>query len=201
MAQRSGRVRLRERLRRDRLRRCMRGGFAPIRLRRRRSLLVRGPGTIGLRLSGRRGLGGLGRLGSLGRLGDLGGIADRRDHFVDRDGFTRLDLDLGQHAGDRRRNLGVNLVGGNLEERLVAIDRIAHLLDPADDRPLGNRFPHLGHHDGCGHRALGFGLWALGLGLPATSYYLRATYVSRHRAPREPLLPPPPRRSDARGSS
>ena len=39
------------------------------------------------------------------------------------DGLAFLDPDLGQHAGSRRRNLRVDLVGGNLEQRLVAVDR------------------------------------------------------------------------------
>ena len=58
-----------------------------------------------------------------------------------------LDLDLGEHAGDRRRDLRVDLVGRNLEQRLVAVDRVADLLDPADDRAFGDRLAHLGHHD------------------------------------------------------
>ena len=79
-------------------------------------------------------------------------LADRRDDAVHRNGLAFLDLDLGQHAGGRRRNLRVDLVGGDLEQRLVAIDRVADLLDPADDRAFGDRLAHLGHHDGCGHR-------------------------------------------------
>ena len=48
-------------------------------------------------------------------------------------------------AGDG--NLRVHLVGRDLEQRLVAIDRVAHLLDPADDGPLGDRLAHLRHDD------------------------------------------------------
>ena len=77
--------------------------------------------------------------------------ADRGDDAVDRNRLPFLDLDLGQHACRRRGDLGVHLVGGDLEQRLVAIDRIADLLDPADDRAFGDRLPHLGHHDVCSH--------------------------------------------------
>ena len=50
-------------------------------------------------------------------------------------------------AGRRRRDLGVDLVGRDLEQRLVALDRVADLLDPADDRAFGDRLAHLRHHD------------------------------------------------------
>jgi hypothetical protein len=48
-------------------------------------------------------------------------------------------------------DLGVHLVGGDLEEGLVAAHRLADFLDPADDGALGDRFAHLGHQDRCGH--------------------------------------------------
>jgi hypothetical protein len=50
-----------------------------------------------------------------------------RDHAVDRDGLAFLHLDLGEDAGGGDGNLGVDLVGGNLEQRLVAIDCVADL--------------------------------------------------------------------------
>ena len=77
--------------------------------------------------------------------------ADDRDDAVDGNRLAFLDPDFGETPGDRRRNLGVDLVGRDLEERLVAIDVVADLLDPADDRALGDRLPHLGHHDIGGH--------------------------------------------------
>ena len=80
------------------------------------------------------------------------GLADHRhDDGVDGDGLPFLDLDLGQHAGAGRRDLRVDLVGRDLEQRLVAVDRFADLLDPADDGAFGDRFAHLGHHDVGGH--------------------------------------------------
>ena len=33
----------------------------------------------------------------------------------------------------------------------VALNRLAHLLDPADDRAFGDRLAHLRHHDIGGH--------------------------------------------------
>ena len=76
--------------------------------------------------------------------------ADHGDDAVDRNRLAFLRANLGEHAGGRRRNLGVHLVGRDLEERLVALDRVADLLDPADDRAFGDRLAHLRHHDvGC----------------------------------------------------
>ena len=54
-------------------------------------------------------------------------------------------------AGRRRGDLRVHLVGGDLEQRLVAIDGVADLLDPADDGAFGDRLAHLRHDYGCGH--------------------------------------------------
>jgi hypothetical protein len=97
------------------------------------------------RLAG-RGHRGRGRFGA--------GFPDHRDHAVDGDGLAFLDADLGHHAGGRRRDLRVDLVGGDLEQRLVAIDLVADLLDPADDRAFGNRLAHLGHHNISRHDGL-----------------------------------------------
>ena len=79
-------------------------------------------------------------------------IANRRDDAVDGDRLAFPDPDFGQHAGGGRRNLGVHLVGGNLEQRLVAIDPVADLLDPANDGAFGNRLAHLRHQHRLGHR-------------------------------------------------
>ena len=51
---------------------------------------------------------------------------------------SSLDEDLLQHAGDRRRDLGVDLVGRDLEQRLVDLDVVADLLEPAGDGALGD---------------------------------------------------------------
>ncbi len=58
-----------------------------------------------------------------------------------------LHLDVAQRAGCRRGNLGVNLVGGDLKEGLVAGDGVAGLLEPLGERAFGDGFAHLGHND------------------------------------------------------
>ena len=62
-----------------------------------------------------------------------------------------VEQDLGEHARDRRRHLLGHLVGLELDQRIVLGHRIADLLDPPDNRPFGDRFAHLGHHDISGH--------------------------------------------------
>ena len=65
-----------------------------------------------------------------------------------------LDLDVLQRAGGGRGNFGVNLVGGDFEQRLVALDFFARLLQPLGDGSFENRFPHLGHDYICRHSFL-----------------------------------------------
>ena len=84
------------------------------------------------------GLGG-GRLGGGSRT-----VADHRDHGADRDRLALLGADLGDRAGDRRRHLGVDLVGRHLEQRLVLGDGVADLLEPLRDRALGDGLTELG---------------------------------------------------------
>ena len=61
-------------------------------------------------------------------------------------------------------NLGVHLVGADLEDRLVALHRVADLLQPLRQRPLGDRFAHLGHDDvnACHVRILSLGVSGCG---------------------------------------
>jgi hypothetical protein len=64
--------------------------------------------------------------------------------------FYRLALDrenLDQDARSRRRYVGIDLIGGDLEDRLVALDFVAHVLEPFRNGPLGDRLAHLGHDD------------------------------------------------------
>ena len=56
--------------------------------------------------------------------------------------------DLGDGAGDLGGHLGVDLVGHHLEQRVVLLDRVAFLDQPALDRPLGDRLAELRHLDG-----------------------------------------------------
>src|SRR6267143_163880 len=53
-------------------------------------------------------------------------------------GLPLLHFDLRQDAGGRRRDFGVDLVGRDLEQRLVPLDGIADLLEPFAERPLRN---------------------------------------------------------------
>ena len=89
------------------------------------------------------------RLGSR----DGPGIADAGQHRSDVDGVTLLHQDLAQQPGRRRRHLGVDLVGRDLEEELVLGHLVAHVLEPAGDRALGDGLTELGHRDLC-HRDL-----------------------------------------------
>ena len=95
------------------------------------------------------------------------GFADDRDHRVDLDRGALGKADLSEHAGHGRGNLGVHLVGGDFEERLVFFDGVADLLEPFGDRALEDRLAHLGHDDFSWHaslfRASGLRRFAVGL--------------------------------------
>src|SRR5919204_347412 len=113
---------------------------------------------LGLRLAAPFGLGFLTLLGlglaALGRrlpaalavLLDLGQLGAHPHGLVD------LHLDALQHPRHRRGHLGVDLVGGDLEQRLVDLDLVALLLQPARDGALGDRLAELRHLDWCGHQ-------------------------------------------------
>ncbi len=84
-----------------------------------------------------------GRSGSAAAAGvDLG------DRLADGHGVARLREDAGQDALGRARDLDVDLVGRDVADRLVGLDRIADGLPPLEDRPLGDGDAHLGHRDG-----------------------------------------------------
>ena len=69
------------------------------------------------------------------------------DHLADVHGVAGLREDLLHHARRGRRDLGVDLVGGDLDDRLVLVDPVARLLRPLEDDALGDRLAHRGHHD------------------------------------------------------
>jgi hypothetical protein len=73
------------------------------------------------------------------------GLANDSDDAVNGDRFTFFDFDFGEHPRRGRRDLGVDLVGGDLKQRLVALDGVSNLFYPSDDRAFGNGFAHLGH--------------------------------------------------------
>ena len=70
---------------------------------------------------------------------------DARERHADVDRRADLHEDLDEPAGGRRRDLGVDLVGRDLGDRLVGVDLVAGLLVPLDDGALGDGHPHLGH--------------------------------------------------------
>ena len=103
---------------------------------------------------------GLGRFGSLrgfslgGRLGCGTGAlgVDLRDRCADGNGLAVGNQDLRDGAADLGRHLGVHLVGDDLEQRVVLLDAVAFLDEPALDRALGDRLAQLGHLDRRCHR-------------------------------------------------
>jgi hypothetical protein len=97
--------------------------------------------------AGAGGPGGRGRGGQRGLVQLLALGEDDRDVGADLDGRALLREDLAQHAGSGCRDLGVDLVGRDLEQRLVAVDLVADLLEPLRNRSLGDGLAHLRHHD------------------------------------------------------
>jgi len=97
-----------------------------------------------------------GRVG--GRIG-VAGIShgDHRDARVHRHRVAVVGEDLAHDPGRRRRYLRVDLVGRDLDDRLVGLDVVADLLRPAGDGALGHAHAHLRHYDiddgSCGHGA------------------------------------------------
>jgi hypothetical protein len=74
------------------------------------------------------------------------GFPDGGQFAADGDRVVFGGGDAEQRSGDRRRNLGVDLVGGHLHQRLVDRDRVADLLEPARDRAFSDGFAEFGHH-------------------------------------------------------
>ena len=70
---------------------------------------------------------------------------DHRNDGLDGNGLAFSNLDFLQHTGGRRGNFGVDLVGGDFEQRLVALDLVTGLLEPLGDGAFENAFAHLGH--------------------------------------------------------
>src|SRR5699024_1881410 len=101
------------------------------------SLLLRGLflGGLLLRLLLRRG-------------GATTGTTDDREVGTDLDGRVLLDEDRGQGAGHGGWDLGVDLVGGDLKQRLVDLDLVALGLQPLRDRALGDRLTERRHAHG-----------------------------------------------------
>jgi hypothetical protein len=78
-------------------------------------------------------------------------LVDNCEFGTDRDRLVLGDGDPAQDPGHRRRNLGVDLVRGDLEQRLVRLHTLALLLEPARDGALGHALTELGHGYGDRH--------------------------------------------------
>ncbi|KJL18764.1 Dihydrolipoyllysine-residue acetyltransferase component of pyruvate dehydrogenase complex [Microbacterium azadirachtae] len=106
-----------------------------------------GSGSLRGRSSG--GLSGLG--GRSGRRGRAGAVADACEDRADLDRVVLGDEDLLDHAADGGRDLGVDLVGRDLEQSLVGLNGVADLLEPTGHRALGDALSEGGKDHGCAH--------------------------------------------------
>jgi hypothetical protein len=110
------------------------------------TLARRSRSSIGGRLRGR--LGRRRRRGGLVRGATVRDLsADPAEQRPDLDGLALLDEDLGEDARARARHLGIDLVGRDLEQRLVGLDVVADRLEPLRHRPFGDGDSHLRHDD------------------------------------------------------
>ena len=113
---------------------------------------------------------------------DLGQAASHRHHIA----FEGKDFD--HHPGQRRGNLGINLVGRHLDQRLIDLDPIPHDHQPAGNRTLDHAFAQCGEFDGRSHDPTP-------LRLPSstsTSFFVATTGYALYAfaAPRLPNLHP-----------
>ena len=106
--------------------------------RRRRSCLRRRRGGLRRRLGRGRRL----RGGGLARVVEAGQSAAHLHHRA----FLSDYFD--QHAGGGRRDLRVRLVGGDFDQRLIALDALAGLRQPLHHGALDDGFTQRGHRDG-----------------------------------------------------
>jgi hypothetical protein len=80
-----------------------------------------------------------------GRRAVLGGDLGQHGPHIDGVALDGMDLDHGPAGG--RRDLGVDLVGGDLDEDLVGLDGVPLLFVPLQDGALGHRLAHLRQGD------------------------------------------------------
>ena len=103
-----------------------------------------------------------------------GGFAidgDGSDDGVHADRGAFGDFDFLQNSGGGGGNFGVDLVGGDLEQRFVALDFVAGLLQPLGDSALNDGFAHLGHDDVSWHDFLPCEAHGSEKGSGANEYY------------------------------
>ncbi len=74
-------------------------------------------------------------------------FADPAEHRADREAHPLLGDDLGQGSGRRRRDFDIDLVGFELDQRLVDGDRLTRMLEPFRDRRLGDQLAEARHLD------------------------------------------------------
>ena len=72
---------------------------------------------------------------------------DNGQHGADLDRFAFLMSYFQQNALTRARDLGIDLVRRDLEDRLVFFDLVAYGFEPFRHGPLGDGFAHLRHYD------------------------------------------------------
>ena len=75
------------------------------------------------------------------------GRLDLRDHRAHPHDLALAGVDLDQRALKRGGDLGVDLVGNDLDDRLVALHELALALQPLLDGSLGDRLAELRHLD------------------------------------------------------
>ena len=105
----------------------------------------RNPDAVGRRCGGRRFF--FWRRRRWGRYRGCAGLFEAGQGRPDRNHRPFLRNLLDQHARAGRGNLGIRLVGRDLDQRLVQLHPLPRLRDPAHYRPLHHRFAELGHHD------------------------------------------------------
>jgi hypothetical protein len=84
---------------------------------------------------------------------------DACDHLADGDGIALPGEELGDGTAAGSWQLDVDLVGGDLDDRLIDVDRVTDFDMPFEDRSLGDRLAGGRGHDvdyllsrgACGH--------------------------------------------------
>ena len=89
-------------------------------------------------------LGGRGRLSRCGRCRS-GAVANVGEHRTHGDRFVLLHQDLLERAGGGGRNFGIDLIGGDLQQRIAFGNLLALFNEPRGDRTFVNRFTERGH--------------------------------------------------------
>src|SRR6185312_8404854 len=79
-------------------------------------------------------------------------LADLSDQVANLGHVALLLQHFRERAGNGRRQLQRRLVRLDLDQRLIALDRIAFLLEPGPDLHFGDRFAHFGNAELDGHR-------------------------------------------------